>query len=50
MGVCMHMVAICMGVPIHMANTASKLNRKPTSKMLLERHRDWVGMEEMAEL
>ena len=50
MGVCMYMVAICMGVPIHTANTAGKLHRKPTNKMLLERHRDWVGTEEKAEL
>lgn len=46
----MYMVTIYMGVPIHTANTASKLHRKPTNKMLLERHRDWVGREETAEL
>lgn len=46
----MYMLAICMGVPIHMANTASKLHRKPTNKMLIERHRDCVGLEETAEL
>lgn len=45
----MYMLA-SMGVPIHTANTASELNRKPTNKMLIERHRDWVGLEEMAEL
>lgn len=43
-GVCMYILAIHMEVSIHMANTDSKLNRKPVSKMLIERD-SWTEWE-----